>query len=82
MSLAEQLSAYKENMVKNAPAEALKIMHRATADLRTSGIMDKVIKVGDTAPEFELPNAAEKVFRLQDFLAAGPLVLGFFRGRW
>ena len=82
MSLTEKINAYRKNMAQNAPPEALEIMHRATEDLRSSGIMDKVVKIGDTAPEFELQNAAEKVFQLKDFLAKGPLVLGFFRGRW
>ena len=82
MSLTEKINAFRKTMTQNAPPEALEIMHRATEDLRASGIMNKVIKVGDTAPEFELQNAAQKVLRLQDFLANGPLVLSFFRGRW
>jgi hypothetical protein len=69
-------------MVKNAPKEALEIMHRATEDLRNSTIMDGVVKAGDTAPKFELLNSAEKLVRLEDLLAEGPLVLSFYRGKW
>ena len=82
MSLQEKLDAYKAGMVKNAPKEALEIMHRATEDLRKSAIMDGVVKVGDTAPEFELINTAQKPVRLDDFLSGGPLVLSFYRGKW
>jgi len=82
MGLQEKLNAYKAGMVKKAPAEALEIMHRATENLRTSGIMKAVAAVGDRAPEFELENAAEKRIRLRDLLAAGPLVLSFYRGKW
>ena len=57
-------------------------MHRATADLRASGIMDHVIKVGDRLPLFTLKNAFGKEVRSEDLLAAGPLVLTVFRGSW
>ena len=82
MSLQEKLDAYKAGMVKKAPEEALKIMHRATEDLRNSAIMDGVVKAGDTAPEFELLNTAQKAVRLDGLLSGGPLVLSFYRGKW
>jgi peroxiredoxin len=57
-------------------------MHRATEELRASGIMDQVIKVGDPLQAFELPNASGQPVRSADLLAKGPLVLTFFRGAW
>jgi hypothetical protein len=82
MSLQEKIDTYKEGMVKKAPKEALDIMHRVTEDLRNSGIMEGVVKVGDPAPEFELQNAAGKRIQLKDLLSEGPLVLSFYRGKW
>lgn len=82
MSLQEKINAYKESMVKKAPKEALDIMHRATEDLRNSAIIEGIIKVGETAPEFELQNAAGKHIRLKDLLSESPLVLSFYRGKW
>lgn len=82
MSLQEKLDAYKAGMVEKAPKEALDIMHRATEDLRNSAIMEEVVKVGDTAPEFELQNIAGELIRLKDLLSNGPLVLSFYRGKW
>ena len=82
MSLQEKINAYKEGMVKKAPKEALEVMHRATEDLRSSSIMEGVVKVGDPAPEFELQNAAGKPMRLKDLLSESPLVLSFYRGKW
>ena len=35
-------------------------MHRAVEELRTSGAADRVLKVGDKAPNFVLRNAAEQ----------------------
>ena len=82
MTLQEQLDARKSAFEKKAPREALDIMHRATDDLRNSGIMDRVLKVGDTAPDFELTNAAGQPIRLKSLIANGPLVLSFYRGKW
>ena len=82
MTLQEKLNNLKANFEKSAPKEAVKIMHRATNDLSNSGIMDGVVKTGDTAPEFELKDNDEKVIRLKDFLVKGPVVLSFYRGKW
>ncbi len=57
-------------------------MHRATRDLKNSGIMDGVAKVGDTAPDFELTDNDDNIIRLKDILAENPVVLSFFRGQW
>ncbi len=38
--------------------------------------------VGDTAPDFELPNASGGTVRLSELLRSGPVVLAFYRGSW
>jgi len=40
----------------NAPHEAIETMHRATAELKASGIEAHALKVGDRAPSFSLFN--------------------------
>ena len=82
MGLQSKLNEYKAGMQKKAPKEALEIMHRATEDLRNSATMESVIKIGDTAPEFELQNTAGELVRSADLIAGGPLVLSFYRGKW
>ena len=82
MALQEKLDKLKSNFEAKAPKDALDIMHRATDELRSSGIMQQVLKIGDKAPEFELKNADENMIRSKDLLARGPLVLSFYRGRW
>jgi len=57
-------------------------MHKATDDLRKSGILERVLQVGDTMPEFELENAAGKLIRSKDILAHKLMVLSFYRGKW
>ncbi len=57
-------------------------MHETTEDLRASGIMDRVARVGAPAPDFTLPNVAGQPVSLAALRARGPVVLSFYRGRW
>jgi hypothetical protein len=82
MSLEDTLRETRERLAKRIPPDKAAIMHRATDDLRASGIVDRVIKVGSKLPEFALPDAAGREVRSVDLLARGPLVLTFFRGAW
>jgi len=82
MVLEDTLRGIREASAKRIPADKATIMHRATENLRVSGIMDRVIKVGDRLPSFALPNAYGLDVRSSDLLAKGPLVLTFFRGAW
>ena len=82
MSLAETLRGVRDASAKRIPPEKAAIMHGATEELRRSGIMERVIKVGDPLPAFALPNAYGQAVRSADLLAKGPLVLTFFRGAW
>ncbi len=82
MSLEDTLRGMREAAAKRIPPEKAAIMHRATEDLRRSGIADRVIKIGDPLPPFALPNAHGQEVRSADLLAKGPLVLTFFRGAW
>ncbi len=82
MKLQEKLDAFRKNFEKQVPPEALEIMHRATDDLRNSGIMDRALKVGDKAPDFTLRNTGGREVSLSQLLSKGPVILGFYRGRW
>ena len=82
MSLQNKLADQKEQFESGASPEALKIMHRAIYDLRHSKIMDRVLKAGDAAPEFLLPNEEGRTVSSSDLLSRGPLVVGFYRGFW
>jgi len=82
MKLQEKLDAYKAEFEKKMPPEKLAIMHRATEDLRKSGISDGVIKVGERMPEFVLPNVRGEKVSSAELLRRGPLVVTFYRGVW
>lgn len=82
MTLRQQLESLKARFQASAPPEVLAVMHRATDDLRRSGIVARVIKRGSTAPDFSLPNANGEPVSSKALIAKGPLVLSFFRGKW
>ena len=82
MGLSEQLEKIREGAAERIPADSIAIMHRATEDLRASGIMDRVLKVGDNMPSFNLENTRGETVNSADLLAKGPLVVSFFRGKW
>ena len=82
MSLEEKLAAIRAGGAKRIPEDKRAIMGRATQELRDSGIMDRVIKVGDTLPAFSLANADGEVVGSADLLARGAVVLTVFRGHW
>jgi len=82
MTLNEQLQAIKEKSRERIPPAAREIMERAVEDQRRSGALDRVVKVGERAPDFTLPDEAGKPVGLADLLTRGPVVLSFFRGRW
>lgn len=82
MALQDELNKIKANFAKAAPKDVLEVMHNSTVALQNSGIMDQVKKVGDAAPGFSLMNINNDEITSMDLLVKGPLVLGFFRGRW
>ena len=82
MALQEKLDHLSEQTRQKAPKEALEVMHRATEDLKNSGIMERTVKVGDKAPDFTLNNADGNPVNLSTLISDGPAVISFFRGKW
>jgi hypothetical protein len=82
MALKEKLDAIREAATKRIPPERLEIMHRAMEDLRASGILDRIVKVGQPMPAFSGTAHDGRVIDSGNLLSRGPLVLSFFRGHW
>ena len=82
MTLAERLDDIREKAKTRIPAERRQIMERAVDDLRKSGAVEHVVKIGQRAPEFAGRTASGRIVKLSELLAGGPVVLSFFRGRW
>ena len=82
MSLEERLASIREGAKRRIPPDQAAIMVRATENLRRSGILERVPKIGDRLPEFALKNVFGEEVRSADLLNRGPLVLTVFRGSW
>lgn len=82
MNLQARLDAHKKDFEAKAPPEALAVMHRATEDLKNSGILTRTVKVDALAPDFRLANTEGTEIALGDLLDKGFLILAFYRGRW
>lgn len=82
MPLKQELKALQTRLESGRPAEVVATMHRAVEELRASGAPSRVLKTGDRAPDFVLPNADGRLVDSRALLATGPLIVTFYRGRW
>ncbi|WP_405592295.1 peroxiredoxin-like family protein [Streptomyces sp. NBC_01092] len=82
MTLNAELRTFYEARQQQIPAKVREIMRRSGQELADSGQADRALAVGDRAPRFTLPTATGESRSLDDLLAAGPVVLTFYRGAW
>lgn len=82
MSLQEVLDRTRAASEAKRSTEIVAKLHRAVEELRVSGILDHVLKVGATMPRFRLPNQNGREVDSAVLLAKGPLVVAFYRGKW
>lgn len=80
--LQDRLDAIRKGFEKQAPPEALEVMHRATEELARLVARDPGPGVGEKAPNFSLPDPDGNVVESAALLGKGPLVLTLFRGHW
>jgi len=81
-SLSSQLKDYQNGFKQQASQEIVDTMAQATNELANSGIIDNSLKVGEKAPDFELPSATGTPVKLSELLKNGPVVINFYRGQW
>jgi hypothetical protein len=80
-TLREQLEAQLEASRSSRP-EFVTSADRLFRELQESGLAERALGVGDSAPDFTLPNQVLEPVRLTELLARGPVVLAFYRGHW
>ena len=81
MSLNEELKAQAAGIAEKMPDVAAKF-NADTQQVIASGITDQALKLGATAPAFELPDQLGRTVKSADLLPQGPLVISFYRGHW
>jgi len=82
MDLTQKIKKKKAEFQSSAPDEVQGAMGRAIKNLQDSGIMDRALAKGDTALDFTLEDTRNNSVNLSNILSTGPVVLGFYRGRW
>lgn len=82
MTFPERLLNLKQKIENGLSQEAINIMHGATKTLQETGIEDRILKVGEKAPEFALYNQDGNLVSSKDVLKEGPIIITFYRGVW
>jgi peroxiredoxin len=82
MSLEQELAAFKAEFLRTAPAGRAALYEAKIEELRADFAQERAVNVGDTAPNFTLPDVTGKSIVLSDLLRTGPVVLTFYRGGW
>lgn len=78
MTLQEQLAAIEQALPRDKAGEVAAHVARLVA----AGVGRKALKVGDSAPNFILPDGHGNALALRALLLDGPVVVVFYRGRW
>lgn len=81
MSLSEQLEQCSVNFEEEHPNEA-KIFCEFINELEDCGMIENVLKEGDTAPDFILVNIKGEQVSLKQLLTKQKLIITFYRGGW
>ena len=81
-SLQAALDEKKNQFEQRASAEVIKTFNEGVQAVATSGAMESALNVGDTAPDFTLPNATGEEVKLSGLLQDGPVILIWYRGGW
>jgi peroxiredoxin len=80
--LREILAERKVLIAKYVPPETQAIHARVIAELKEKRLAETVLAIGAKAPAFDLADHNGNRVSSADLLAAGRLVICFFRGRW
>jgi peroxiredoxin len=78
----KELEEFRQKSSRSAPPERIRAYEQGIEDVRKSGVLDKALKIGGRAPDFELPSASGKNVKLSELLARGPVVVTWYRGGW
>lgn len=80
--IMKQALAEQQAKVKARLGEKFDVISREVDRIRELGLLDRSLKVGQTAPGFTLPDAFGNDVSLKTLLAKGPVVVSFYRGEW
>jgi len=81
-ALQPVLDAKRDEFNAQVPDSLKKLFAEISDQIADAGAVETALKVGDTAPDFTLPNAVGEQVQLRALLVNGPVVLTWYRGGW
>jgi peroxiredoxin len=81
MSLKEASATFKSNVQKTL-GDKFSVLSGDIERVRASGLINNALKVGQSVPDFTLPDAFGKKVSLKELLQQGAVVISFYRGEW
>ena len=80
--LAGQINAFDRALGHRMSVGDRDTLAETWQELRSAGVLSRVLRPGDAAPPFHLPDQNGAMVELKDRLRLGPVVLLFIRGGW
>lgn len=81
-SIQSKLNRKSEEFSKKIDESTKESFAIGLQKIKDSGVLERALKKGDKAPDFELKSPDGEIYRLYDILANGPVVLTWYRGGW
>lgn len=78
----QKLADTAQHLAGVLPAAVAQTIDSGIAHAEAAGLVSHALRVGQTAPNFTLPDAAGQLQTLTSLLERGPVVLTFYRGNW
>lgn len=82
MSLTNDLNKLREDSFDQLPAEAVQSLKKGIEEVANGYLKTNALNVGDTIPQFELPNIDGERKNIKDIFTKEYLVINFYRGGW
>ncbi len=82
LTLQEQLNAIIVKGADRMTPEVSAAIKKGFEELQDAKLLENTLKVGDSAPDFVLPNGEGKMIDSATLRHQGPLVILFYRGQW
>ena len=80
MQLQRKLDAFRTDF--EADVDRKTSLDKEALRLKSAGFQERALKVGQRAPDFEIPDFEGNQDSLARLRSGGPLALIFFRGLW
>ena len=81
-SLAQQIEALQTQLASQLPADITTAFEESIVAVKSLGLEEKSLQVGDQFPDFNLINSNSQAISLPELLSNGQVIIAFFRGTW